>query len=93
VNQTLILYPMLALIGLTFAVVLLAGAKRFRAVDERRVDLAAVTLAWVYVAFRFAHSYVHLTYNRVFHRLAMFAGAYLTLIALWAWLLIRLTVQ
>ena len=31
-------------------------------------DLMFVVLAWVYVALRYAHSLIHLTYNNVLHR-------------------------
>ncbi len=40
-------------------------------------------LAWVFVAFRAAHSVVHLTINRVTLRLTMFSGAAFSLMALW----------
>ena len=43
----------------------------------------AVALAWVYVALRVVHSLIHLTYNRVVHRLAAFALSNLALIGLW----------
>src|SRR4051812_21531445 len=50
----------------------------------RSADAVALCLAWVYVASRALHSLVHLTYNRVTHRLAVFALGTLVLIALWA---------
>ena len=50
------------------------------------VDRPALWLAWAYVAFRAGHTAVHLTYNNVMHRLAMFALGNLALMALWAWL-------
>lgn len=43
----------------------------------------AVQLAWTYVALRVAHSAVHLTYNRVVHRMSVFAASNAVLIALW----------
>jgi hypothetical protein len=43
----------------------------------------AIRLAWAYVVFRVVHSLIHLTYNRVFHRLAAFALSNAALIALW----------
>ena len=49
----------------------------------RTVDAAALMLAWIYVALRFAHTAVHLTYNNVFHRLLVFAAGNLVLIAIW----------
>ncbi len=47
-------------------------------------------LAWAYVALRLVHSAVHLTYNRLFHRLLSFAASNFALMALWGWLLVRL---
>lgn len=44
---------------------------------------AALRLAWVYVALRIIHSLIHLTYNRVVHRLAAFAASNVVLVALW----------
>lgn len=131
------LYPMLALMGWTFLVLLLMGRRRIRAVQAGRVhvrefalgesaavpadvavinrhymnlleipplfyavslayyvtgqaDTAAVALAWLYVALRLAHSAVHLTTNRVFHRLLAFALSNFTLMGLWGCLLFRL---
>jgi hypothetical protein len=125
-----ILYPMAALAGLTFAVLLLIPYARFRAgargqVTARdfrygesasvpgevslpnrnlmnllelpvlfyvgclafyvtgTVDTSAVVLAWAYVALRVVHSAIHLTYNRVFHRLSAFAASNVVLVALW----------
>ncbi|MEZ5650242.1 MAG: MAPEG family protein [Burkholderiaceae bacterium] len=39
--------------------------------------------AWLYVALRVAHSIVHCTYNKVFHRLAVFLASFVLLVALW----------
>lgn len=47
------------------------------------VDGVALGLAWAYVALRAAHSAVHLTYNNVFHRLAVFAAGNVVLLAIW----------
>jgi hypothetical protein len=44
---------------------------------------AFVTLAWSYVSLRVAHSLIHLTYNRVRHRLLPFALSNITLITMW----------
>jgi hypothetical protein len=136
-NQALILYPMLALMGWTFCVLLLMGNRRIAAVQAGRVharefalgesaavpadctivnrhymnlleipllfyavsltfyvtataDLAALVLAWAYVALRGVHSAVHLGSNRLFHRLLSFAASNFALMALWGWLLVRL---
>ena len=125
-----ILYPMMALAALTFAVLLLIPFARFRAAGRgevtardfkygesskvpgpvslpnrnlmnllelpvlfyvvclafyvtRTVDASAIALAWVYVVLRAVHSAIHLTYNRVFHRLIAFAASNVVLVILW----------
>ena len=50
----------------------------------RSVDGFALGLAWLYVALRYVHTGVHLTYNNVYHRLAVFAASNVVLIVLWA---------
>jgi hypothetical protein len=47
-----------------------------------KVDRAALILAWVYVIGRILHSVVHLTYNKVVHRLAAFAATNVILVVL-----------
>lgn len=136
-NQTLMLYPMLALIGWTFVVLLLMGRRRIGAVQGGRVharefalgesaavptdvsivnrhymnllempllfyavsltfyvtqqaDAVALGLAWLYAGLRLLHSAVHLTTNRVFHRLLCFALSNFALMGLWGLLLFRL---
>ena len=54
------------------------------------VDVLALVLAWLYVACRIAHSFVHLTYNNVLHRLATFGASNVVLLALWVVLVARL---
>ena len=49
-----------------------------------------IVLAWAYVAWRFAHSYVHLTTNRVVNRFRVFATSQLLLLALWIVVLLSL---
>lgn len=44
-------------------------------------------LAWTYVGLRFMHSLIHLTYNRVLHRLLPFALSNIVLITMWVLLL------
>jgi len=56
----------------------------------RSADNLALTLAWTYVALRVIHSLVHLSYNKVQHRLVFFALSNFALIAIWAHLLIAL---
>jgi hypothetical protein len=43
----------------------------------------AIGVAWTYVALRVAHSMIHLTYNHVIHRLAVFALSNVALVLLW----------
>ena len=43
-----------------------------------------VLLAWAYVLLRIAHSYVHLTSNRVMLRFRLFALSWIVLLVLWA---------
>ena len=40
--------------------------------------------AWVYVALRCIHSFIHLTYNRVMHRFTVYVLSTVVLFALWA---------
>ena len=39
--------------------------------------------AWGYFGLRVAHSLIHSTYNRVMHRLAVFALSFVLIVALW----------
>ena len=129
-DKTSILFPMVALVTLTFAVMLLIPVRRFRAgfagqinyddfkygESERvppevsipnrnmmnllelpllfyvacltylvagKVDTVALALAWAYVALRVAHSAIHVTYNRVRHRLIAFALSNVVLVSFW----------
>jgi hypothetical protein len=52
-------------------------------VTSPTVSETTLALAWVYVGLRAAHSAVHLTYNNVMHRLAMFAASNVVLATLW----------
>jgi hypothetical protein len=129
-DKTSILFPMVALATLTFAVLLLIPVRRFRAgfagqikyddfkygesqrvppevsIPNRnmmnllelpmlfyvacltylvigRVNEFALALAWIYVALRVAHSAIHVTYNRVRHRLIAFALSNVVLVMFW----------
>lgn len=46
-------------------------------------SLISIYLAWLYVGLRIVHSVIHLTYNKVMHRLAAFATSNAVLVALW----------
>ncbi|MET0747265.1 MAG: MAPEG family protein [Rhizobium sp.] len=49
-------------------------------------NLLAVILAWVFVATRYAHAYVHVTSNNLRYRSPLFALSFLALVGLWVWL-------
>ena len=55
-------------------------------------DSVIVMLAWIYVGLRYAHSIIHLTYNRVMHRFTVFIISAVVLFAIWVrlgWLIIQ----
>jgi hypothetical protein len=52
-------------------------------VTSPTVSALTLALAWAYVALRALHSLVHLTYNNVMHRLAIFAASNFALLVLW----------
>ena len=83
-----ILFPMVALATLTFSVLLLIPLRRFRAGRASLIAYAtALALAWTYVGLRLVHSAIHVTYNRVRHRLVAFGASNVALIMLWTNLL------
>ncbi|MES2353020.1 MAG: MAPEG family protein [Pseudomonadota bacterium] len=47
------------------------------------VSISAIYLAWAFVALRIIHSVIHLSYNKVLHRLIAFAASNLVLLTLW----------
>lgn len=47
----------------------------------------ALYLAWVFVGFRVAQAFVHLTYNNVLHRMMMFWGCVVSVLSMWVILL------
>jgi hypothetical protein len=49
----------------------------------KTVDATAIWLSWSYFALRLGHSAVHLTYNKVLHRLAVYAASNVVLAVLW----------
>jgi hypothetical protein len=42
-----------------------------------------ILVAWAYVALRVVHSFIHLTYNHVLHRLSAFTLSNAALVSLW----------
>jgi hypothetical protein len=53
-------------------------------------DPVALTIAWSYVGTRVIHSFIHLSYNKVIHRLLAFAASNVILTVLWGRLLLQL---
>ncbi|MFM2274813.1 MAG: hypothetical protein RL211_685 [Pseudomonadota bacterium] len=49
-----------------------------------------LALAWVYVALRVAHSYIHITYNKVMHRFYVFAASSVLLWVMWLVFVVQL---
>ena len=125
-----LVYPMAALVGLTFAVMMLLLIGRIEAVRGKkvpasfyrliqgdkepkrlaaisrnyqnlyeapllfyavciliialnRIDDSFVYLAWAFVGLRVLHSFIHIFYNHVLHRLAAYATSIAVLIAMW----------
>jgi len=51
-----------------------------------------VILAWTYVASRYLHSIIHVTYNQVMHRFAVFIFSSFVLLAFWVrlgWIILQ----
>lgn len=62
----------------------------FTAFLTQQVDALILGLAWAYLALRIGHSAIHVTYNNVMHRLALFATSNVVISAIWWVLLYRL---
>lgn len=55
-------------------------------------DRILVVLAWSYVASRYMHSFIHITYNLVMHRFTVFLFSCFLLLAMWmrlGWIIIQ----
>jgi len=52
--------------------------------SAEQVSSLFVIGAWLYVALRYVHSFIHLTYNRVMHRFAVYVLSTVVLFILWA---------
>lgn len=55
-----------------------------------KADVAALVLAWLYVAARVAHAYVHVGRNVLNQRRRVFLVSIVLLYAQWVWLFVRL---
>lgn len=47
-------------------------------------DIGLIVLAWLYVALRYWHSWIHCTYNKVLHRFYVFVASVTVLLVMWA---------
>jgi hypothetical protein len=54
-----------------------------------RVDQTVLAIAWTYVALRFIHSAIHMTYNKVMHRIVPFALSSFLLTGYWIWFFVK----
>jgi hypothetical protein len=48
-------------------------------------NLVAVVLAWIFVASRYLHAFIHVTSNNLRYRSPLFACGYVVLGAMWMW--------
>ena len=136
-SPTLLLYPVFALIGLTFGLLYWMGTVRVASVKSgqtkikdialgqdawpdkiqqvgncfhnqfelpmlfyalvafilitRQFDVVMLALAWLFVALRFGHAYVHTGSNHLPTRFNIYAAGMLTLVIMWVWFAVRLT--
>ncbi len=49
--------------------------------------------SWIFVALRATHSVVHITYNRVIHRFALYTASTVVLFAMWTALAVELALR
>jgi hypothetical protein len=54
------------------------------------VTTLQLILAWLFVALRCTHSFIHVTYNRVMHRFRAFLASMICLLAMWVALAVQL---
>jgi hypothetical protein len=51
--------------------------------------LPGLVLAWLFVALRYAHAFIHLTYNHLLHRMLSFWVSFICVLLLWTILLFQ----
>jgi hypothetical protein len=61
------------------------------ALVTRQAAFAFVTLAWIFVALRIAHAYVHVTSNHLGRRFAIFIAGALVLFVMWLIFIVKIT--
>lgn len=52
-------------------------------------NVLALIFAWLFVSFRFVHSYIHLTSNHILHRMLVFWASFICVVVLWVNLLVQ----
>jgi hypothetical protein len=60
------------------------------ALITKQADLLFVVLAWVFVALRVVHAFIHVTNNRVMRRGLVFGLGWLVLMAMWIVFAVRI---
>ena len=60
------------------------------AIITRHADFLFVVLAWVFVALRLLHAYIHVTSNRLTRRFAVFAVGAVVLVVMWVIFIVRI---
>lgn len=60
------------------------------ALTTSRVDIVLIALAWVFVALRILHAYIHTTHNIVRKRFYVFLIGAVVLMAMWAYFAVQL---
>lgn len=56
-------------------------------------NIGTVVLAWIFVASRYAHSWVHITSNRLRYRRPIWIAGFFSLMAMWVWLAVWLALE
>ena len=59
-------------------------------VATAKIDLAFIILAWVFVASRLVHTYIHTSTNTVIYRMFAYLGGFGAITLMWVWFGIRL---
>ncbi|MDW9854033.1 hypothetical protein GOB46_15765 [Sinorhizobium meliloti] len=49
-------------------------------------NLLSLGPAWLFVALRYAHAFIHVTSNRLRYRQPLFMAGFFVLVAMWTWL-------
>ena len=56
-------------------------------------NIATIVLAWLFIVARYAHTYVHVTSNRLRYRTPAFVVSFVMLGLMWAWLAVWLAFE